>query len=176
MSSIKIKPIQVVFLLLLISGILIANLIFSTPEIEKSIYVVRHAEKRTDTITSDPPLTQIGEERAKRLAKILSTERIVGLFSTPLKRTRATLQPLADQHDSKIQSYDYKGYDQLIDSIIGLEESGTFVIAGHSNTILETVQAIGCQNPIKTINDSDYQYLFKASITDKSCALFVIEF
>jgi len=56
--------------------------------------VVRHAERAEDG-TDDPPLTEGGADRARRLAERLSTSPASVLCATAYRRTQATATPTA---------------------------------------------------------------------------------
>ena len=60
-----------------------------------SIYLVRHAEKVTNTSSSNPPLTAAGSERAVALKQALQHASIDAIIVSDLQRTQLTAQPLA---------------------------------------------------------------------------------
>ena len=77
---------------------------------EKTIYIVRHAEKQL-VQDPDPELAQVGYIRAKKLAQILKDQEIKHIFSTNYKRTQLTAQPTAEQAGVEIQSYEPSNHD-----------------------------------------------------------------
>ena len=57
--------------------------------------LVRHAEKSTDD-PRDPSLSEEGIKRAEALKTMLSQADIAALYSSPYKRTKGTVQPIAE--------------------------------------------------------------------------------
>jgi 2,3-bisphosphoglycerate-dependent phosphoglycerate mutase len=64
------------------------------------LLVIRHAlpvrTANEDGSPADPPLSETGRQQAARLAAWLKDERIDALYSSPMRRARETVQPLAD--------------------------------------------------------------------------------
>ena len=58
------------------------------------IYLIRHAEK--ERLISDPPLTALGQEQAKKTAKYFKDIQIDNIYSSPLKRTRETSKIISE--------------------------------------------------------------------------------
>ena len=61
-----------------------------------TVIVVRHAEKATDD-PRDPSLDAAGRLRAQALAAALEDAGVTALYATQYKRTRATVEPLAQR-------------------------------------------------------------------------------
>ena len=66
-----------------------------------SVFLVRHAEKAADD-PQDPQLSVNGKQRASELARILSNAGVTHLFSSQFRRTKSTLQPLAEKTGGEI--------------------------------------------------------------------------
>ncbi len=127
--------------------------------------LLRHAEK-VDDGTKDPELTDVGKQRAEMLAKMLAKESISAVFSTPLKRTRNTVAPLAAAKGLEIQNYDAA---HLADFITANQKykGGTLVICGHSNTTPALLNLLtGRKDEFKTFDDTDYGNLIVVSVGD----------
>jgi len=105
-----------------------------------TIFLVRHAEKSKDD-PRDPSLTAAGQERARRLAELLAHEKITHLFSTPLKRTRGTLAPLATARALDVTTI--MDMEEQAATLLALPAGATAVLAGHSNTVPFLVEALG---------------------------------
>jgi probable phosphoglycerate mutase len=60
-----------------------------------AIYMVRHAEKATNTGGNNPPLTAAGSARALALKEALKDASIDAIIVSDLQRTQLTAQPLA---------------------------------------------------------------------------------
>jgi broad specificity phosphatase PhoE len=134
---------------------------------QTNIYVVRHAEKdKSDPSDMDPILTREGLQRAKDLDTLLKKEKIAGIFSTDLKRTRETAKPLSLRTGLRIITYNPKESAALVKMVKKEFTGKTVLIVGHSNTILPLLVAFGGVAPISEIKDDDYRYLFKLVIND----------
>ena len=122
-------------------------------------YVVRHAEKETNTMNGDVPLSDAGKQRSEDLKNRLLPENIRYIFSTNTVRTRSTVQPLATANEIPIRIYNPmdKGF---IDSLRSIQ-SGNFLIVGHSNTVDNIVNDLaGKQVVAGDLPDTAYGDLF----------------
>lgn len=116
------------------------------------IILVRHAEKTNDG-TTNPSLSEVGLNRAKRLSELLSEVKIDEAYSTPYKRTTETLTPLCESKNIKITSYDAKD-TQFVEKKI--KSGKTIIIAGHSNTIPYLVNKLIKEDKYREIDEDDY--------------------
>jgi phosphohistidine phosphatase SixA len=107
-----------------------------------TIYLVRHAEKAKNH-PKDPDLSGEGQSRAERLAFVLVNEPITHLFSTPLKRTRDTLAPLAAVRGLAVTTI--RDVQEQAEALRVLPAGSVAVVAGHSNTVPALVAALGGQ-------------------------------
>lgn len=121
-----------------------------------NVYIVRHAEKLNETDTSS--LTPAGFRRAQALAAELTNVRIDSLFSTPYRRTRQTLEPLARQRNLPVGTYAPRLADALAQRIAQLKGK-TVLVAGHSNTILDIAKSLGATPKLTRIEAGDYDNL-----------------
>lgn len=129
------------------------------------VWVVRHAEKDTsDPKDQDPDLSEIGAKRAEALKKELKSQRLDSIFSTDYKRTKLTGFPLADITGISIKTYDPSNVKQLAQSLKLNALGKKILIIGHSNTVLEIIEAFGGKRPVEKLNDNDYSYLFSLTI------------
>ncbi|SDL69979.1 phosphoglycerate mutase family protein [Pedobacter antarcticus] len=123
------------------------------------IWIVRHGEKdKSDPEDSNPALSAEGRTRAEDLAVHLKGIKFNVAFSTPFKRTHQILEPLVKKN--KIDIKDYRNTAVLADDILKNYIGKTIIIAGHSNTILEIIEAFGLKRPIERVTEEDYNYLF----------------
>lgn len=126
-----------------------------------TIWIVRHAEKDTAFINrQDPDLTATGQQRALDLAAYLQNEPVVNVYSTDTKRTRHT----AKHVKAPIEVYNPKNLTGLLDLISQNTKGKSVLIVGHSNTVLETIEALGGKRPVTLLTDDDYDYIFKVEI------------
>lgn len=126
------------------------------------VYIVRHAEKdKSNPQENDPSLSDEGRIRAGDLAKYLKKVKFDVAYSTPYKRTHQTLDSLIIQ-----KVIDYKDAKSLVDSVKKNYMGKTIIVAGHSNTVLELIEAFGGKKPMEMLTDDDYDYIFHLSVKD----------
>ncbi|WP_205499729.1 SixA phosphatase family protein [Rufibacter psychrotolerans] len=137
------------------------------------VYLVRHAEKASAqtmmssaAMAEDPELSPAGQERAQALKAKLGKKRPAALFATPYRRTRQTLQPLAEATNLEIHPYDARNGQALAQKIRQEYAGKTVVVAGHSNTVLPLLEALGGTKPFPEIADHHYDYLFKVTLQE----------
>jgi broad specificity phosphatase PhoE len=139
----------------------ISATLFAQTETQTKIYLVRHAEKNTDNPKdSDPLLTAKGTERALALSEVLKGTSLNAIYTTDYKRTRATAIPTAENQKIEIQLYDAKNLKTAAAAILKNNTNKNILVIGHSNTVLEMIEAMGGKKPIKNIDDQDYNNLF----------------
>lgn len=120
--------------------------------------LVRHAEKADDG-TDDPPLNETGIARAEALKNHLKETVITAIYSTDYKRTRQTVQQIADVIGLRIKTYDPFA-DSVMVKMLKNESAGTVLISGHSNTTPMLVNKLIGKERYKQLKDSDYDNLF----------------
>ena len=126
-----------------------------------TVWIVRHAEKDTAFVNrQDPDLTATGQQRALDLAAYLQNEVIVNVYSTDTKRTRHT----AKHVKAPVEIYNPKNLTGLLDLITQNANGKSVLIVGHSNTVLETIEALGGKRPVMQLTDDDYDYIFKIEL------------
>lgn len=102
-------------------------------------YVVRHAEKAVPgdgpvmNTPNDPPLSELGQQRAIALKDLLHYKNIRHIYSTNTIRTRSTVQPISTVTGISIQTYGPRPDSAFIDHLKHLKKNT--LIVGHSNTI-----------------------------------------
>jgi broad specificity phosphatase PhoE len=126
---------------------------------------VRHAEKADDG-TPDPPLTDVGKARADLLASMLARENISAIYSTPYKRTRATVQPIATRLEKEVIEYDpRRPFAELLEDLLQKHNGGTVLICGHSNTIPGMVNELVGSEDFEQLDEKDYDNLYVVTAT-----------
>lgn len=157
--------------------IFIAALLPTFVSAQTTIYIVRHAEKDLkNPADTDPTLSLDGKDRAKDLAALLHPKRILAVYSTPYKRTRSTVEPTAYGHGVTVQNYDPSDPAALAATVLRQHKRGGVVIAGHSNTVLELVEAFGIKRPIPALNEDDYNYIFEITVDGNSTKLLMSQY
>lgn len=121
-----------------------------------SIYLVRHAEKMSNT--DNPSLTDCGQIRASMLANMLSKTNITSIYSTSYQRTMQTAKPLANLTNIPIKVYNPKHLEQFALLLKTLNEN--ILVVGHSNTTPALVEQLTNQK-VAPLTEQDYQYLYQ---------------
>jgi broad specificity phosphatase PhoE len=123
---------------------------------QTTVYVVRHAEKASDSSEKEVPLSDEGKRRAERLASILRDAGVHAIYSTDTTRTRSTAEPLARASGQTVRIY--SDVAALADQIKG-EREAVVLVVGHSNTVPKILAALGVRAPVE-VADRDYDDLF----------------
>jgi phosphohistidine phosphatase SixA len=143
--------------------VLLLQFSFQASAQKTTVWIVRHAEKDTSFVNRmNPDLTVVGMQRAKDLAAYLQQENIVKIFSTDTKRTKQT----ATYFNVPLEIYNPKNVTTILDFINPAKQDKSVLIVGHSNTVLETIEALGGIRPLTQLSDDDYDYLFKVVLAD----------
>lgn len=128
-----------------------------------TIWIVRHAEKdKTNPKDPNPDLSEEGKKRAEDLAVYLKDIKFEAAYCTPLKRTHQTLAPLVEKN--KLSVTDYNDVKTLVEGIKKNNPGQTVIVAGHTNTILETIEAFGAQRPLPALEEDDFDYIFRITL------------
>jgi len=134
----------------------------------QAIFIVRHAERAPAAPTagadtsmtapaSDPPLSEAGRERAAKLATMLRSADIKGIYVTEFQRTRQTAEPLAKALGLEAIVTTGNDVDALMAKL--RDAKGHLLVVGHSNTIPDILKRLGVREDV-TIPDSEYDNLF----------------
>lgn len=145
---------QVIWTGWILAGII---LIGSLPAVAGTVYLVRHAEKKSG---SDPGLTETGVQRARDLAILLKDVGIEQVFSSPYRRTRETALPIAQALQLGLQEYDPRQLSDIAEIIRKL--SGPVLVVGHSNTTPELVRLLGGTS--KPMEEWEYNRVYRLQV------------
>ena len=156
-----------------------ALILFSTCTMAQSelttVILVRHAEKGVDE-AGDPDLTELGIKRAKELVRVLQDQPIDAIYSTPFKRTRQTVAPLAEAKALEIEDYNPFKMEEVVD-LIANSKGKTLVFSGHSNTTPALINQIIKEDKFKSLDESDYDNLYIVTFSELGNAkVTVLEF
>ena len=123
--------------------------------------VVRHAEKAADG-GSDPPLSEHGVLRASALAHVLEDADVAAAYCcTTCARTLQTVRPLS----VPITRIGDGAYDELVSDVFSNHAGQTVVIAGHSNTVPNIIDALGSR-VAAAVGENEYDKLFVVIVHD----------
>lgn len=128
----------------------------------KTIILVRHAEKDTDT-PRDPDLTAAGSARAVALADALLDMRIDHVITSEFQRTRATALVVASHAGLTPQVIPAGTGEEAMQAVVGAVKARpageSILIVGHSNTIPRLVGALG-GSKIPDLKEYEYDSIF----------------
>ncbi len=133
------------------------------PSASTVVLIVRHAEKATDG-GEDPSLTPAGRQRAEALVPVAENAGVSTIFTTRLRRTRETAQPLADRLGIPLTELEViPGGNRALAAeqarnILRQYQGQTVLVVGHSNTLPFLTEAMAGV-PIQSIPDSEYDRL-----------------
>lgn len=154
------KALTVFFVCLFVSN-------FSASAQKTTIWFVRHAEKEATTPQNldNPNLSLEGLKRAGILAKVLKREKIKAIYVTKYKRTAETARPLAAEF--KILPRVYGDSLKAFASTILKNFNGlNVVVIGHADTLMPLLQAFGAEVPFDTLDEDDYDMIFKVTVKE----------
>ncbi|MCF8452001.1 MAG: histidine phosphatase family protein [Pedobacter sp.] len=136
-----------------------------------TIYIVRHAEKNvSDPKNQDPELSSEGMERAEALADKLKEIKLDAAFATKYKRTSQTAYYSSKNSNIEIQNYDAHDFSGIAELVKTKHSGHKVLIVGHSNTVLELLEAFGAQRPLSALSDDDYDFFFELRVDPKGKA------
>ncbi len=116
--------------------------------------LVRHAEKAT-TPPKDPPLTDVGQQRAQRLAENLKGTRLDAVYSSPYQRTRQTAAAVAQAQGLTIVDYVPDDAAAFATRLRADHPRGTVLIVGHSNTLPQLARVL-CKCEVADMDEAVY--------------------
>jgi 2,3-bisphosphoglycerate-dependent phosphoglycerate mutase len=142
-------------------------------EIPTTFILLRHAEKDMKQSTNDPDLSEAGKKRAERLASMLDKTEVTAIYSSDYKRTRQTVQLLAQKKGQAVQTY-VPNKEEDIDLMLAKNKGGTVVVVGHSNTIPQFANYLLGEPKYHTFEDGEYNNLLIVSVASKGVGVKVI--
>ncbi len=122
---------------------------------QRAVFVVRHAEKASDSNEPGVPLSAAGRARAKRLAAILARAGVKAIYSTDTVRTLGTAMPLARKLKITVQKYAPRGPDgtpdlaPLAKALAADHARDAVLVVGHSDTVPPLLKALGCAEDVE---------------------------
>jgi 2,3-bisphosphoglycerate-dependent phosphoglycerate mutase len=155
-------------------GILLLISIGSAAGQDRTIVLVRHVEKdssptadKTDPELdkNDPELSEEGRQRAERLAKLVKRYKPHEIFSTPFKRTKGTVEPIAKRRKKEIQTYDPAKPADLVQKIMDPSSKTVhYLIVGHSNTIPALANLIAKKEIFRPLLETEFGVIWVMKI------------
>jgi broad specificity phosphatase PhoE len=153
--------------LIIYMGIAIGLAWFFESQATTTIIFVRHAEKEL-SVGDDPGLSDAGRRRVAELTRQLIDADVVAgidaIYSTPFKRTRETVQPLADALKLEVNEYDAADRETVLEAILKNYKGKIILVVGHSDTLPELIANLGASKNVPPIDEMEYDNIFIISI------------
>ncbi|MBK5260450.1 MAG: histidine phosphatase family protein [Thermoanaerobaculia bacterium] len=129
-----------------------------------TVILVRHAEK-VDA-SADPELAAAGVERSAELARILADVPLSAIYTTPFKRTRNTAAPIAAacRIEATVIAAGKTLAADIAAKILSEQKGKTVLVVGHSNTVPDTMRALGVKSPPPIDDATEFDRLFVVTI------------
>ena len=146
-----------------------------------TIILVRHAEKDASPTMNrfDPDLSPEGRQRAIKFFETVKKYNPEQIFSTNLKRTRFTAEPLAVNQNEKyrmfVEAYDFSKLQDFAEKLLTLKAKSV-VVVGHSNTTPQLANLLIKQEKYKDLGDSVYNKIYVIRVRGKKVTDEVIEY
>jgi phosphohistidine phosphatase SixA len=125
-----------------------------------NLYLIRHAEKVPDG-SRDPVLTDIGKQRAEKLAIWFQHRALSDVWSSNYHRTRDTATPLLKQIELELSMYDPGDQSVLVKQLLDRQQNA--LVIGHSNTIPELARLL-CECVIADMEDTEHDRLIVVTV------------
>ena len=126
-----------------------------------TVIVVRHAEKDTTMLGSDPRLSAAGVVRAHELAQVLAEVRVSAIYVTPWQRNRQTAQPLATRLGDTLIVVD--AIDETVSRLRTRHRGQAVLVVGHSNTVPQIIEQLTGEK-IRPFVENDYDRLYVVTL------------
>jgi phosphohistidine phosphatase SixA len=131
-----------------------------------TILLVRHADIDLPPASADPGLNEAGRARAEELAHVVGPAGVSTVFTSSLRRTRETVEPVLETLGLGAQEMPAAA---TVAARARAGELGEVVlIAGHSNTVPEVIAALGAPPP--AIGETRFDNLFVVTLSEPAGA------
>lgn len=152
-------------LALLLVLVVFATSLVAAPNLLTTVILVRHAEKASQEDAS--PLTAAGTERAKELARVLAGVKLDAIFMTQYRRVQDTAAPIAAASGITplVRNVGPTYAADLAKEIVEQHRGQTVLVAGHSNTTIAVMKALGATD-VASMPESEFDNLYIVTIAD----------
>jgi len=148
-------------------GIAVGLAWFFESQATTTIIFVRHAEQDR-TMGDDPGLSAAGQRRVAELTRQLVDADVVAgidaIYSTPLRRTLETVQPLAETLELPVNRYDPEDNEAVLATILKNHKGKIVLVAAHSNTVPTLIAELGASKKVPPIDHDEYDNIYVISI------------
>ncbi len=129
-----------------------------------ALYLVRHAEKATDSTDPDVPLSDAGKVTANALTAWFAERELDAIYTTHLRRTQQTAAPLAAARDLDIRVLPASDSARLLARLKTAHCGERVLVVGHSNTVPEIAAAFGAE--AFEIGESEFGWIYSRTLAD----------
>lgn len=133
-----------------------------------TFYLIRHAQAEKDD-TKNPHLSELGKTQAAQWISTLKHVNFDAIYSSNYYRTQETAEPIANDKNLEIQSYDAKNLDTNL--LIRKHNGKKILIVGHSNTTPDNVNKLLGGKRYQWIDHDDHGYLFIVRVYGKKVSV-----
>ncbi|MFL6247657.1 MAG: phosphoglycerate mutase family protein [Thermoanaerobaculia bacterium] len=147
---------------------LFATSLAAAPNSVTTVILVRHAEKASQEDAS--PLTAVGTERAKELARVLTAVKVDAIYVTQFRRVQDTAAPVAQALGLTpvVRNTGATYATDLAKEIREQHRGQTVLVVGHSNTTVAVMKALGAD--VAKIEESEFDNLYVLTDVDGASA------
>ena len=168
-AELRRRPLLTPLWLAALAGLLVVGLAawFVLSMTTTTVVVVRHAEKELSTI-GDPPLSQVGEQRAELLARLFGSRegsgRIAAVFASDTRRAQRTAEPLAARLGLQVKTVPAADVDGLLRQIRSQYRGRNVLVVGHSNTVPEIVRRLSRDGRVPPMGEDEYGTIYVVTV------------
>lgn len=142
----------------------LAAVLLCSTSFAQTIVLVRHAEKVSEA--PDAVLSDVGKQRAEKLARTLADAGITAIFTSEAERTKQTAAPIAKLLHLQPAVIPAKDIAGLVSKLSEQPEDAVVLVVGHSNTLPDVINKLSGSNSPSVrrmaTSDVDYDKLFIA--------------
>jgi phosphohistidine phosphatase SixA len=140
-----------------------------------TVFVVRHAEKATDSNAPETPLSVEGKARAEALARLLADAGVTVIYASNTVRAKDTAAPLAKARglEVKVESPQPAPLAKVIREH---HAHDVVLVVGHSNTVEPLLRELGYAGEEKLSGDYGHVYVLTPGGTDGKPTLVHLRF
>ena len=124
---------------------------------QEVVYLIRHAEQVLDV--EDPPLTEVGQQRAKAWATKLRDANIKVIYTSKKRRTKQTGETIARTLNIPLETMARRDAAGLVERLRTRQADDAALVVGHRFTIPKLLEALGHSGDV-AIQQDDYGNLF----------------
>jgi broad specificity phosphatase PhoE len=165
-------PSRLVALFAALALALPARLAAQTPQ-PITLFIVRHGEKGAMSV--DPPLSGLGRERARALARMLKDTGVSTIYATQFRRTQETAEPLAKELDKSPIVTDATKPAELAVELKALQPGTKALVVSHSNIVPLLIERL-TGDSVGEISEVEYDRLYVVSLTPAGGSVLLLHY